>query len=368
MTYLQDHAIPFILLTNGGGKREAERVSEISRLLGLSKPLGVKNFVQSHTPFAGFLTPSLNGSSPQSLTGSSTILVVGGEGAKCRDVAENYGFQNVVTPGDIYTAHPEVWPFSHVFNSYYSRFAVPLSRSINPENPASSLKIDAIFVFNDPRDWALDSQLILDILLSRSGILGTTSSKNGDRTLPNKGFQQDDQPPLYFSNPDLLWAAGYHIPRLGQGGFRHALEGIWQRLTDGARLQSTTIGKPSGLTYAFAEKTLHTSERDVKHDPNCDLELNDASHDLDVRESQGLRKVYMIGDNPESDIMGANTFQSSRGTQWVSILVNTGVYTEEVKGRYDMVARPELKPRFVADDVRAAVNRALKDSQWEGRI
>lgn len=30
-----------------------------------------------------------------------TVLVVGGEGEKCRQVAEGYGFKDVVTPGDI---------------------------------------------------------------------------------------------------------------------------------------------------------------------------------------------------------------------------------------------------------------------------
>lgn len=30
-----------------------------------------------------------------------TVLVVGGEGEKCRQVAEGYGFKDVVTPGDV---------------------------------------------------------------------------------------------------------------------------------------------------------------------------------------------------------------------------------------------------------------------------
>ena len=38
---------------------------------------------------------------------------------------------------------------------------------------------------------------------------------------------------LYFSNPDLLWASEYHLPRLGQGGFREALEGVWEAVTGG---------------------------------------------------------------------------------------------------------------------------------------
>lgn len=34
LRFLQEHKIPFILLTNGGGKSEAERVAELSVKLG----------------------------------------------------------------------------------------------------------------------------------------------------------------------------------------------------------------------------------------------------------------------------------------------------------------------------------------------
>ena len=143
-----------------------------------------------------------------------------------------YRYKNVVTPGDILAAYPDVWPFSQQLLSYYKTFTRPLPAPIDPTSPSTSLRIDAIFVYNDPRDWGLDAQIIKDVLLSERGILGTLSSKNGSTTLPNKGYQQDGQPTLYFSNPDLLWAAKYHLPRLGQGGFREALEGIWAAITD----------------------------------------------------------------------------------------------------------------------------------------
>ena len=91
----------------------------------------------------------------------------------------------------------------------------------------------AILVFHDPLDWALDIQIVLDLLLSHEGILGTLSSKNGDKSLPNHGYLQDGQPTLYFSNPDLWWASEYHLDRLGQGGFREAFEGVWDAVTGG---------------------------------------------------------------------------------------------------------------------------------------
>ena len=130
----------------------------------------------------------------------------------------------------------------------------------NGRSNADLLKVDAILVFNDPRDWILDTQVILDLLLSHAGYLGSLSSKNGDASLPNRGYQQDGQPPIYFSNPDLFWAAAYHLPRLGQGGFREAFEGIWSAVTGGEKmgvmLEKRMFGKPFQGTYEFAEKRL----------------------------------------------------------------------------------------------------------------
>lgn len=222
-----------------------------------------------------------------------TVLVCGGDYDKCQRVAQKYGFKSVVTPGDIVTAYPEIWPFATVFKDYYAAFAKPLPKPIIPGNPAESLKIDAVFVYNDSRDWGLDTTVILDLLLSKQGIMGTLSDKNGDDSLPNRGYLQDGQPPLYFSNPDLWWAAKYHLSRLGQGGFREALEGVWAAVTGGhghqpAKLEKTVIGKPHHPTYEFAEKRLRAHRDDLFAGQG---------------ELEPLRKVYMVGDNPGMSLL-----------------------------------------------------------------
>lgn len=179
-------------------------------------------------------------------------------------------------------------PFAHSID-YYASYAQPLPRPVQEDGflvEGGPLQIDAIFVFNDSRDWALDLQIILDLLLSQAGVLGTTSPLNSDRSLPNRGFQQDGQPPLYFSNPDLLWAAQYHLPRLGQGGFREALEGVWDALTGGeargVRLQKQMFGKPYQATFEFAEKRLREHREEL-----FELTGEDAKN--------GLKCVYMVG-------------------------------------------------------------------------
>ncbi|KAK5679550.1 hypothetical protein LTS10_008371 [Elasticomyces elasticus] len=327
LTYLQRNRIPFILLTNGGGKSETERVEELSQKLDVE--LNVDMFVQSHTPFAEMHEYK-----------DKTVLVVGGDHDKCQRVAtDHYSFKSVVTPGDLVAAYPDIWPFSSVFKDYYSSFAKPLPKAINPAS-LDSLKIDAIFVYNDPRDWGLDSTIILDLLLSSQGRMGTLSKKNGDNSLPNNGYQQDSQPPLYYSNPDLWWASSHPLSRLGQGGFRSAFNGLWKEVTGGAKLEHTIFGKPYQPTYEFAERRLRAHRKQLFGQ----VGLNDP-----------LRRVYMVGDNPESDIRGANNYQSQHGSQWRSLLVKTGVYQDGTV--------PACEPTVIVKDVSEAVRWAVEDAK-----
>lgn len=203
-------------------------------------------------------------------------------------------------------------------------------------------------VFSDPRDWALDSQIILDLLLSQNGVLGTYSPKNGDVSLPNNGWQQDGQPKIYFSNPDLFFATPYHLPRLAQGGFQAALQGVWDATTSGAHLERTIIGKPHTETYRFAERVLN------KH--RADLLTHGGRDTVSAKRIGHVQRVYMVGDNPESDIRGANEFQSAHGTEWQGLLVKTGVHRDGTI--------PKYRPRAVVDDVMAAVRYALRAEGW----
>ncbi|RPB08758.1 HAD-superfamily hydrolase [Morchella conica CCBAS932] len=279
LTLLQTSSVPFILLTNGGGHTEEARVNHLSH--HLKHNIHKSQLVQSHTP----LSPL---SADENL---NTVLVVGGESDNCRKVAHGYGFKNVIVPADVLAAYPAVSPFTIDKNPPHAH---PL-----PEN----VKVDAVMVFNDPRDWALDIQLLIDVVMSDKGRLGT------------KRRADDDSPhvPLYFSNPDLLWANKYHLPRLGQGGFREAFVGVFRavRKATGSRVRLTyeIIGKPHEKTYKYAEDVLWKWRQAQGV-------------------TEGVRTVYMVGDNPASDIEGANRFKSDRGVEWVSVLVKTGVWRE----------------------------------------
>jgi HAD superfamily hydrolase (TIGR01456 family) len=322
-------------MTNGGGKHEKERMADLSQKLCV--PLDASMIVQSHTPFR-----DLDEFIPYK---EKCVLVVGGDGAKCREVAEAYGYKNVVTPGDIYAAHPEIWPFSKHFLDYYRSFARPLPKPVDPASPENSLKIDAIHVYNDPRDWGLDVQLIIDLLLSREGIMGTISAKNGNPSLENCGYQQDNQPKLYFSNPDIIWASKYALPRLGQGAFRRTVEETWRTVAvtpDGTSQTAPPVekwpalGKPSRGAYRYAEERLKQHRKDI-------LGLDPAS----------LKTVFMIGDNPASDIRGANDYHMKGGVEWVSVLTKTGVYTGKLP------SSEKYHPKHIVKDVAEAVALGL---------
>ena len=77
------------------------------------------------------------------------------------------------------------------------------------------------------------------------------------------------------------------MPRLGQGGFREAMEGIWAAVTggerEGATLLKTVIGKPFKPTYDFAENRL-VEHRDYLFEG--------------MAKDKPLKRVYMVGDNP----------------------------------------------------------------------
>lgn len=73
--------VPYIFVTNGGGKTEAERCLQLSQQLEMEVSPG--QFICGHTPMREMAEKF------------KTVLVVGGEGEKCRIVAEGYGFKDV---------------------------------------------------------------------------------------------------------------------------------------------------------------------------------------------------------------------------------------------------------------------------------
>lgn len=110
------------------------------------------------------------------------------------------------------------------------------------------------------------------------------------------GDDTHPQPFLAFSHGDLLWGNDFSTARFGQGAFQTAIRAVYEE-TSGRSLEAVTFGKPQKLTYEYANELL--KERVAEMGGNVE--------DL---------SIWMIGDNPASDIAGANQFG------WSSALVS----------------------------------------------
>lgn len=117
----------------------------------------------------------------------------------------------------------------------------------------SQTPIHAAFVFHDPRNWALDVQVLCDIILS-GGIVG------GPYHEPSVPVE------LVFCNPDLIWRSDFDRPRLGQGAFREAFQAVYTALK-GKPYPYTQYGKPTAATYKFAEQVLRDRLAEIQGGP-----------------------------------------------------------------------------------------------------
>lgn len=260
--------IPHIFLTNGSGKPEKARCAQLSKIL--HSPISTEQFIQSHTPMSALAEYY------------ETVLVVGGENYQCREVAKQYGFKNIIVPNDIVAAQPTISPLKEFFTAE--------QRATSTPRDFSKIKINAILVFSDSRDYATDLQIIMDLLQSDNGVLGTVAKD------PTK-----NRIPIYFSQGDLLCPTEHPTPRMSQGTFRISLEAIYKAIT-GVELERVVYGKPEVATYTYADEVL-TSWMGQIHN-----------------EERLPQNIYMIGDNPQSDIIGGNMYG------WNTCLVRTGVF------------------------------------------
>ena len=309
---LNQNKIPYILLTNGGGLSEKARTDFISSQLDVDvSPLQI---VQSHTPYKTLVNKY------------ARILAVGTPSV--RKVAEGYGFQDIVHQTDIVRYNRDITPFSGLSDEQLLEY----SREI-PD--LTTKKFDAVLVFNDPHDWAADLQIISDAINSENGMLNTLrGEKSGKPSIP-----------IYFSNQDLLWANPYKLNRFGQGAFRLLVRKLYSEL-NGEPLQDYTLGKPTKLTYDFAHHVLIDWEKRLNGTIARSIEQKLPM--LGTKPSVSpFHSVFMVGDNPASDIIGAQNYG------WNSCLVKTGVY----KDGDDL---KECKPTMIVDDVFDAVTKALE--------
>jgi len=184
---------------------------------------------------------------------------------------------------------------------------------------------------------------------------------------PQSPKEEKTEVDVIFCNPDLLWKNEFEVSRFGQGGVRRAWEGVWKEVK-GGREDPPTIqfGKPNTATYLFAKDVL----KEVVKDEGLEIlaEPIPADHSMvfktrsrgnaSVGPPEKLLNVYMVGDNPDSDICGANR------AKWNSILVHTGVFQPHKRPVMNGIPRPfepQKRPTWEATDVESAVRWAIDE-------
>ncbi|KAJ3413631.1 Actin- protein 3 [Chytridiales sp. JEL 0842] len=293
-----------VFLTNGGGVPEHVKAAELASKFNLD--ILPEQVILAHSPMASLVKKYAD----------KPVLVLGKD--TCKDVAHEYGFKKPILAEEIMAWNPSIWPFRKVFPGTKPPTCVDLDTT----------PITAIMMFHDSKDWSRDIQIACDLLRSDGGLLGTLAASD----------QKHQSVPLYFSNADFVWSNDFPQTRFAQGAFRVALEAVHKKLT-GNDLVWTQFGKPETVTYEYASVVLGEQRRRLwpaeKHDPSS----HPTTH---------FSNIYGIGDNPASDIDGANRFG------FTSVLVKTGVYSG---GPHDS--------HHLVEDVEHAVDLILKRSGLE---
>ncbi|KAL6927943.1 hypothetical protein ACO0SA_004566 [Hanseniaspora valbyensis] len=327
LKFLNKNKIPFVFLTNSGGLLEKEKSSQILNKLGIQNEIPQVKTVLSHTPLRAFNKQY------------KTVLSVGPIGSS--RVLKEYGFERVFEASDLIGKYKGIAPFNMV-----SQRKEPYV-SQNGEIPEEGLKFDAIMVLSDPRDWSSDLQIVSDLLVSDKGKLGTVNLDQEEKTIP-----------IFWSQRDFQWKTEYSLPRFALGAFRELvyklvsivkqpdlvtlpdfkdnnsnedlIEDKLHEFKILSKIDETVLGKPEAISYSFAKKEL---EKDFveKHGQDSDLEIGE---------------IFMVGDNPLSDIIGAHRYG------WNTCLVKTGVYSEGYK--------LPVTPTMIVENVEEAVNKSCE--------
>lgn len=284
---LERNRIPFVFITNGGGTFEKKKAAHLSQQLCPSANIGDGQVILCHTPYKSLVSKYAN----------RNVLILGKK--ECLSVANEYGFSKTTNSANILLANPTILPNRQPFN-ISSPTSFHLSEKIE--------LIEAIMVFHDPEDWTLDIQLVCDLL---------TPDRDGQHI------------PFYSCNADIVYNTEHPLPRFTQGAFVSACQHLYKNLYK-QDLKVNFFGKPFKIQYEYAERLLDQQAARLGQSPPA--------------------TYFGIGDNPLSDIKGAN----EAGSKWKSILVRTGIFNSNLENDVDNPAD------FVVEDVEKAVDLILQ--------
>lgn len=243
--------VPVVFVTNAGNCLRQKKADQLSHILGV--PITQDQVIMSHSPLRMFKKFH------------DKCVLVSGQGPVL-EIAKNVGFKNVVSIDMLRESFPLLDMVDHN------------RRPKLPSNPVANLpKVEVVILFGEPIRWETNLQLIIDTLLTN----GNLSSVHLNQKMPHL--------PLLACNMDLMWMAEAHSPRFGHGTFLVCLENIYKKITGKDLKYEALIGKPSELTYHFAEYLIR-------------------SQAMQWQWKLPITSLYAIGDNLMTDIYGANLY------------------------------------------------------------
>ncbi|XP_066183181.1 haloacid dehalogenase-like hydrolase domain-containing 5 [Sylvia atricapilla] len=259
--------VPVVFVTNAGNCLRQKKADQLSHLLGV--PISQDQVMMSHSPLRMFKRYH------------EKCVLVSGQGPLL-DIAQDLGFCQPITIDTLREKRPLLDAVDH-------------DRRPNVLSPSAVElpKIEAVVLFGEPVRWETSLQLIIDVLLT-SGY-------------PGNPYEQENYPhiPVLACNMDLMWVAEAQSPRFGHGTFMVCLENIYKKITGKELKYEALMGKPSRLTYQYAEHLIRAQALQRSWD-------------------HPIHTLYAVGDNVMTDVYGANLYnrylQESSRTGAVSLL------------------------------------------------
>uniref|UniRef100_A0A3B5M441 Uncharacterized protein n=1 Tax=Xiphophorus couchianus TaxID=32473 RepID=A0A3B5M441_9TELE len=267
--------VPVVFVTNAGNCLRQTKADQISHILGVP----VNQVIMSHSPLRMFKKFH------------DKCVLVSGQGPVL-EIAKNVGFKNVVSIDMVRESYPLLDMVDH---------------NRRPKLP--------------PIRWETNLQLIIDILLTH----GNLNSPHQTHAVPHL--------PLLACNMDLMWMAEANSPRFGHGTFLVCLENIYKKITGKDLKYDALMGKPSELTYHFAEYLIR-------------------SQAMQRQWKLPITSLYAIGDNLMTDIYGANMY--SRFLEERASIKNPKAVAQVVAATGSSTAMPGGEEEF--------------DSMWESEL
>lgn len=272
--------LPFVFVTNGGGVPERKKQASLSTLLGIDVDLD--QVIICHTPFRAHL---------ESLTPRQRVLAVGLTCERARACAQAYGVSEsqIVTIDDIVNACPELTIPEKRTDSQRATFA---KRHAEHDCSWPFGVISHVLLFEEPADWQIAAQVIIDV----------ANSPSGSPFDPPRTPDAEQRVVVLLSNPDISYRGTFSEPRLTLGAFGVTLRLLFERQC-GRPLVMTHTGKPEAPLFAWALRMLEQQR---------------------APGSPPLKRIYVVGDNTLSDIAGAVTMRADGDERWRGLLVRTG--------------------------------------------